>query len=42
MNYSKKSVFKILCKTNKNLQIRIKVKIMLKKETNINKARKIK
>ena len=43
MNYKKKLLFKkILRKINKNLQIRIKVKIITKKETYINKTSKIK
>lgn len=43
MNYKKKLLFKkILRKINKNLQIRIKVKIITKKETNSNKTNKIK
>lgn len=43
MNYKKKLLFKkILRKINKNLQIRIKVKIITKKETYSNKTSKIK
>ena len=43
MNYKKKLLFKkILRKINKNLQIRIKVKIITKKETYCNKTSKIK
>lgn len=43
MNYKKKLLFKkILRKINKNLQIRIKVKIITKKETYNNKTSKIK
>ena len=43
MNYKKKLLFKkILRKINKNLQIRIKVKIITKKETYNNKISKIK
>lgn len=43
MNYKKKLLFKkILRKINKNLQIRIKIKIITKKETYNNKISKIK